>query len=197
MLTIRPDKNRRHLAVTATLVLLCVGIFLILWKGLSLNPTAIKSSQIGKMAADFQVESLEGSAWLPKTQDEKIFLRDLRGRLVVLNFWASWCVSCREEARELETFWQRVREQGVIVMGVAIQDTPEAARDFAKTHGKSYPIAIDSTGKTSLDYGVSGVPETFIIDKDGLIRHKETGPVTAERLQNLSLKYLANPSDPK
>lgn len=197
MPTTRPEKNRRHLAVTLTLVLMCTGLFLILWKGLSLNPMAIKSSQIGKMAADFQVEALEGSAWLPKTQDEKIFLRDLRGRLVVLNFWASWCVSCREEARELETFWQRVREQGVIVMGVAIQDTPEAARDFAKTHGKSYPIAIDNSGKTSLDYGVSGVPETFIIDKDGFIRHKETGPVTAERLQNLSLKYLANPSDPK
>ncbi len=193
----RSEKHRRHLAVTLTLVLLCAGLFLILWKGLSLNPMAIKSSQIGKTAADFQVEALEGSAWLPKTQDEKIFLRDLRGRLVVLNFWASWCVSCREEARELETFWQRVREQGVIVMGVAIQDTPEAARDFAKNHGKSYPIAIDSSGKTSLDYGVSGVPETFIIDKDGLIRHKETGPVTAERLQNLSSKYLANPSDPK
>lgn len=149
------------------------------------------------MAADFQVESLEGSSWLPKVQEDKIFLRNLRGRLVVLNFWASWCVSCREEARELETFWQRVREQGIIVMGVAIQDTPEAAREFAKNHGKSYPIAIDSSGKTSLDYGVSGVPETFIIDKDGVIRHKETGPVTAELLQNLSLKYLANPSDPK
>lgn len=197
MPTNTPKKNRRHLAITTTLVILCVGLVLILWKGLSLNPMTIKSSQIGKMAADFQVESLEGSSWLPKVQQDKIFLRNLRGRLVVLNFWASWCVSCREEARELETFWQRVREQGIIVMGVAIQDTPEAAREFAKNHGKSYPIAIDSSGKTSLDYGVSGVPETFIIDKDGVIRHKETGPVTAELLQNLSLKYLANPSDPK
>lgn len=180
-----------------TLVILCGALFLILWKGLSLNPMAIKSSQIGKMAADFQIESLDGAAWLPKTRDDKIFLNDLRGKLVVLNFWASWCVSCREEARELETFWQRVREQGIIVLGVAIQDTPDAAREFAKNHGKTYPIAIDNSGKTSLDYGVSGVPETFIIDRAGVIRHKETGPVSAELLQNLSLKYLANPSDLK
>ncbi|MEI6833952.1 MAG: redoxin domain-containing protein [bacterium] len=190
-------KKHRHLIVSAILFLVAAGIFGILLKGLTLNPTVLKSSQLGKVAADFEVEVLEGSSWLPKVTDGKVSLRDLRGKTVVLNFWASWCVSCRQEARELETYWQRSREQNVIVLGIAIQDTPEAAKDFAKTHGKTYPIGIDSTGKTSIDYGVSGVPETFVIDSNGVIQHKETGPVTAELLERVSSKYQASLSDPK
>jgi cytochrome c biogenesis protein CcmG/thiol:disulfide interchange protein DsbE len=190
-------KKHRHLIVSAILFLVAAGIFGILLKGLTLNPTVLKSSQLGKVAADFEVEVLEGSSWLPKITDGKVSLLDLRGKTVVLNFWASWCVSCRQEARELETYWQRSREQNVIVLGIAIQDTPEAAKDFAKTHGKTYPIGIDSTGKTSIDYGVSGVPETFIIDSNGVIQHKETGPVTAELLELVSSKYQASLSDPK
>jgi cytochrome c biogenesis protein CcmG/thiol:disulfide interchange protein DsbE len=191
------QKKQRHIAISAILFLVAAGIFGILWKGLTLNPTVVKSSQLGKVASDFEVDVLEGSSWLPRVTDGKVSLRDLRGKTVVLNFWASWCVSCRQEARELETYWQRSREQNVIVLGIAIQDTPEAAKDFAKTHGKTYPIGIDSTGKTSIDYGVSGVPETFVIDSNGVIHHKETGPVTAELLERVSSKYQASLSDPK
>lgn len=185
----------RHIAISSILLVLASGLFIILWKGLSLNPAAIKSSQIGKVASDFEVEILDGAAWLPKTNAGKVSLRDLRGRYVVLNFWASWCVSCRQEAREIETYWQRSRESGVIVLGIAIQDEPESAKQFAVSHGKSYPIAIDSSGKTTIDYGVSGAPETFFIDPEGVIRHKETGPVTAELLDSLSSRYQATRSD--
>lgn len=198
MTAFRKNKGKhRHLLVSIILLVLALGIFGILWKGLTLNPTVVKSSQLGKSAANFEVDVLEGSAWLPKTSSGKISLVDLRGRTVVLNFWASWCVSCRQEAKELETYWQRYREKNIIVLGIAIQDTSEAAKGFANEHGKTYPIAIDGTGKTSIDYGVSGVPETFVIDENGVIQHKETGPVTAELLERVSSTYQANPSDPK
>ena len=196
-MNIRSQKQkRRHIATTILLVVVAISLFAVLIKGLSLNPSIVASSQIGKTASGFDADLLEGGSWLPKTHDNKVSLGDLKGKPVVLNFWASWCVSCRQEARELETFWQRSRERGVIVLGIAIQDTPDSAREFAKLNGKSYPIALDSTGKISIDYGVSGVPETFIIDASGIIRHKESGPVTAELLEQLSLKYQANLSDP-
>ena len=83
----------------------------------------------------------------------------------------------------MEAFWTRKKDTGVIVLGVAIQDTPGSARDFAKAHGKTYPIALDDTGKTSIDYGVYGVPETFMIDPAGVITHKEAGPVTEKILE--------------
>ena len=110
-------------------------------------------------------------------------LDDFKGRPVVVNFWASWCVSCREEARELEKFWQAVKGKNVAVVGVAIQDTVEAAQKFAKQYGKTYILGLDEDGKAAIDYGVAGVPETFIIDASGVIVHKETGPVTAQKLE--------------
>jgi cytochrome c biogenesis protein CcmG/thiol:disulfide interchange protein DsbE len=109
---------------------------------------------------------------------------------LILNFWASWCVSCRTEAHELESFWKAYRDQGVKVVGIAIQDEQEAAKKFAQYYGKTYILGLDEDGKAAIDYGVSGVPETFLIDRDGVIRHKEIGPVSAAMLKNLLPKIL-------
>lgn len=188
-------KTRKHLIVTGIITLASALIFLVLFKGLSLNPSVVASSQIGKPALDFDVDILEGGSWLPKSNGTRVSLADLKGKPVILNFWASWCVSCRQEASELERFWQHHREKGIIVLGIAIQDTAESAREFAKLHGKSYPIALDNTGKTSINYGVSGVPETFVINAQGVIVHKEAGPISADLLETLNSKYLASPSD--
>ena len=187
--------RKRHLIITLSITFAVIGILAILLKGLYLNPSMVASTQIGKPAIDFEVEVLEGASWLPNIVENKVKLSNLRGKPVILNFWASWCVSCREEAMHLEAYWKRYREKGVIVLGVAIQDTPETAREFAKLHGKTYPIALDGSGKTTIDYGVYGVPETFLIDANGIIRHKEAGPVTTQLLEELSLKFLTSPSD--
>jgi cytochrome c biogenesis protein CcmG/thiol:disulfide interchange protein DsbE len=176
-------KQASHRFITIGLAAAVIVMLLILLKGLFLNPSVVKSSQIGKPAKDFEVEVLEGGSWLPKTNGTKVRLSDLRGHLVILNFWASWCVSCRQEAGEMEQFWTRKKDSGVIVLGVAIQDTPASAREFAQAHGKTYPIALDESGKTSIDYGVYGVPETFAIDASGVIIQKEAGPVTAKLLE--------------
>ncbi len=188
-------KVRRHRIITAFITLIALGVFAVLLKGLSLNPSIVASAQIGKPAQDFEVEVLEGASWLPKMNGTKLRLSDLRGHPVIVNFWASWCVSCREEAMQMEAFWQRYREKGLIVLGVAIQDTPETAREFAKAHGKTYPIALDVSGKTSINYGVYGVPESFFIDEKGIIVHKEAGPVTLQLLESINSTFQASRSD--
>ncbi len=178
------SKRKKHIWISAVIlgsVLLLVGL---LTKGLTLNPQNVTSNLIGKPAMDFSTELLQGASWIGKGDGKLIRLEDLRGKPVILNFWASWCVSCREEAQYFEAFWQRHREEGIIVVGIAIQDTVEAANQFAKMFGKTYPLGLDNSGKASIDYGVYGVPETFFIDRSGIIRHKETGPMSVELLES-------------
>ncbi len=191
---IKSTRSRRHRIITLTIAGLSLGVLGVLIKGLTLNPSIVSSTLIGKPALDFEVEVLEGAAWLPKLSGNKIKLSDLHGKRLILNFWASWCVSCREEAAQMEKFWEKYRDRGIIILGVAIQDTPEAAREFAKLHGKTYPIALDVSGKTTIDYGVYGVPESFFIDENGIIIHKEAGPITFELLEQINSSYQASQS---
>ena len=103
-------------------------------------------------------------------------LEDLRGRVVVLNFWASWCIpACYDEAPTLERTWQAYKDKGVIVVGVNVQDTEEPARKFLARFGHSFPNAPDPKGHVAVDYGVYGVPETFFIGRDGKIVDKILG----------------------
>jgi len=94
-------------------------------------------------------------------------LEDLRGSVVVLNFWASWCVECVAEASVLEAVWQAYRDRGVVVIGLAYTDTEPAARAFAAANGMTFPIGPDLGGRASQAYGLTGVPETAIVDPSG------------------------------
>jgi cytochrome c biogenesis protein CcmG/thiol:disulfide interchange protein DsbE len=97
---------------------------------------------------------------------------------VLLNFWASWCYpACYEEAPVLESTWRAYRERGLVVLGIDIQDTEAAGRRFIQQFGLTFPNAPDPKGKVSIDYGVYGVPETFLIDRRGMI-WKHVGAVT-------------------
>jgi cytochrome c biogenesis protein CcmG/thiol:disulfide interchange protein DsbE len=143
--------------------------------GLTVDPKLVKSPLIGRPAPDFQVTRL-GSG-------EPLKLRDLRGAPVILNFWASWCVACREEARVLQAAHERYGqgEPLVHVVGIAVQDTEEDAREFARAFGKTYYLALDAPdGTIALNYGLYGVPETFFIDAQGIIRFKTVGAVTPD-----------------
>lgn len=169
--------------------LVIAGLLSLLGFGFTTDPKQVPSPLIGKPAADFSVTSLaEGKA---------LSLKALRGQPVVLNFWASWCLECQEEARVLETFYQQyeVQAQQVRVIGIAIQDTPERAAAFARQFGKTYFLALDdASGKIALDYGIYGVPETFFIDPQGVIRFKQVGGVTPELMAE-KLKQLLQPSN--
>jgi cytochrome c biogenesis protein CcmG/thiol:disulfide interchange protein DsbE len=140
--------------------------------GFRSDPRAIPSPLVGRPAPAFALTAYDGTP---------LSLAGLQGQVVVLNFWASWCVpACYEEAPVLEAGWRAYRERGVVVVGVDIQDTEEAGRKFIQQFGLTFPNAPDPKGRVSIDYGVYGVPETFVIDRRGIIRKKHVGAVTAE-----------------
>ena len=156
-----------------------LGFISILAYGLTQNPKLVPSPLVGKKAPDFTVTSLMDG----KTS---LTLSDLKGRPVVLNFWGSWCPECRRESSVLEAFYQQYDKQDkkVHVIGLAFQDTAQRARAFAGQFGKNYFLALDDEkGTIILDYGIYGAPETFFIDAEGIIRHKQVGGVTPELLQ--------------
>lgn len=184
----RPPSKKRHLTITLILVAVFAITIGFSFKGLFVNTTQIPSAQLEKPAKDFKVAWVQGREHLAQSNPEALTLADLKGRPVILNFWASWCVSCRQEALDLEKFWKTRANKDILVVGIAIQDTVEAAQAFAQHYGKTYMLALDVDGRAAIDYGVTGVPETFVINREGVIVHKEAGPVTTEMLAELAKK---------
>jgi cytochrome c biogenesis protein CcmG/thiol:disulfide interchange protein DsbE len=113
----------------------------------------------------------------------KLALASLRGKVVVLNFWASWCVPCKSEAPRLEAAWQRYRDKGVVVVGVDAQDFSGDAKHFVKKYKLTYPNVHDGPGDVLPKYGVTGFPETYFVDRQGrLIGDRVAGEITVSKL---------------
>ncbi len=106
----------------------------------------------------------------------EVTLSQLRGRIVVVNFWASWCVECRREAPELEAVWRKYRDQGVVLLGVDYVDIESKARAYLEEFDITYPNGPDLQGRISAAYRITGVPETFVIDREGYIVLTKVGP---------------------
>ena len=138
--------------------------------GFALDPRNVPSPLVGRAAAPFTLTTFDG---------EPVSLEALRGKVVIVNFWASWCTpACYDEAPVLERAWRAYRDRGVVVVGVDMQDTEDAARAFIRRFGLTFPNAPDPGGKVAVEYGVYGVPETFFVDRAGVIRKKHVGAVT-------------------
>lgn len=181
--------GKKHIVTSIAIAAAAIIFIGILTYGLTLDQSKVPAANINKVANAFTVTWVQGNEHLPNAPGETFTLESLKGKPVILNFWASWCVSCREEAVELEKFWKQ-HGGDIAVVGIAIQDEMESAKKFAAYFRKTYILGLDLDGKAAIDYGVSGVPETFLIDKDGIIRHKEVGPVTAAQLEKLLNKIL-------
>ena len=115
--------------------------------------------------------------------DGRVDLRELRGTPGVLNFWASWCVPCREEAPVLQRGWTRHAREGVLFVGLNMQDVRSDARTFLRTFKQTFSQVRDPTNATARKWGVSGIPETFFIDRDGRVVGHVIGVVTAQQLE--------------
>ena len=151
---------------------------LLLATGLGRDPRELPSELIGQPAPTFSLPRLDAGG--------TIDLGDLHGQVVVVNFWASWCVPCRVEHEALAAAWGRYRERGVVVLGVSFEDTKEAALAFRDELKGDWPLADDPGSHTAIAYGVFGVPETFVIAPDGTIAAKTTGAVTSPDSEKLS-----------
>jgi cytochrome c biogenesis protein CcmG/thiol:disulfide interchange protein DsbE len=138
--------------------------------GFTRDARYIKSPLLAKQAAAFTVTLFDG---------RQVSLDDLRGKAVFLNFWASWCVPCRTEAKDLEAAWQQIKDQNMIFLGIALQDREQDARAFLEEFNITYANGLDDSGKIAVDYGVWGIPESFFIDPQGRITYKHVGGIRA------------------
>jgi cytochrome c biogenesis protein CcmG/thiol:disulfide interchange protein DsbE len=143
-------------------------------QGLGRDPAAIPSALIDKPVPEFRLPPLEGSG-KPALASE-----DLRGRVALVNFFASWCAPCRVEHPLL---MRLAAERRVAVYGISYKDAASASRRFLDQLGDPYAaIGWDHDGRIAIDWGVYGVPETFVVDRAGRIRHRHVGPLTEEAL---------------
>jgi cytochrome c biogenesis protein CcmG/thiol:disulfide interchange protein DsbE len=149
--------------------------------GLNRDPREVPSPLVNKPAPAFDVPQL--------AQPEKHFSpAEMKGKVWVLNVWSSWCVSCREEHPLLVEF---ARAQVAPLIGLDYKDQRDDALALLKQRGNPYDLsAFDGDGRVGIDYGVYGVPETYIIDKNGVIRHKHIGPITSEALEKTIIPLI-------
>jgi cytochrome c biogenesis protein CcmG/thiol:disulfide interchange protein DsbE len=162
-------------------LVLFIILALFLAVGLNLNPRDIPSPFINKPAPAFSAPKLMAPT-------EKLSTSDLKGKVWLFNVWASWCVSCREEHPVLN---QLAKQHAVMIVGLNYKDEPDAAKSWLENLGNPYDVSIsDQDGRIGIDWGVYGVPETFVVDKKGVIRFKLTGPVTPEAVQQTLLPLI-------
>lgn len=151
-----------------------LGVLTLLAYGFTRDPREIKSPLIGRRAPAFALTLFDGGSF---------DLEAHRDKVVVVSFWASWCVPCREEAPLLEAAWRAYRDRGVVFVGVNVQDQEASARQFIKEFGLSFPNGPDPGSRIAVDYGVYGIPEVFFVGRDGRIAYKHIGVIGARLLQ--------------
>jgi cytochrome c biogenesis protein CcmG/thiol:disulfide interchange protein DsbE len=156
-------------AVRAAIVVALVALVVVLAMGFRRDPRDIRTGSVGQPAPAFDLERLDAPG--------RVRLADLSGKVVVVNFFASWCVPCKEEAPHLVRAWERYRTSDVAFVGIVYQDSPDAAREFHDRMGQTWPIALDDNGRTAIGFGVFGIPETFFIGPDGVVRGRHIGAI--------------------
>lgn len=173
-----------------TAFIIIVGFLVI---GLNLNPGEVPSPFIGKPAPEFSLPVLitpDQSQTTPLFKKNKLSEKDMLGKVWLFNVWASWCVACRDEHPLLIQLSNR---NLVDIVGLNYKDKVQDARKWLQQFGNPYTlIALDEIGNVGIDYGVYGVPETFVIDKQGVIRLKHIGPLTNDDMQNKILPLVTS-----
>jgi cytochrome c biogenesis protein CcmG/thiol:disulfide interchange protein DsbE len=158
-------------------------VIALLGYGLTRSATIVPSELPGRAAPDFSLETLGG---------DTLQLSDLRGNVVLLYFWASWCLACIDEHPLLVAADERWHDDGLRIVGVVYQDARGNARQWMREKGGSWPNVLDVGSRTAITYGLFGVPETFLIDRRGVVAYKQIGPVTPTVLTTWIPRLLAD-----
>jgi cytochrome c biogenesis protein CcmG/thiol:disulfide interchange protein DsbE len=175
--------GRNFILVTG--VILVLGLLAVMAANLSRTESVDLQ---GRPAPDFTLPLFD------QFEQDELRLANLRGQVAVVNFWASWCVECYKEAALLEEAWQDYKDRGVVFVGVDYLDTDKEGLAYMKKYGITYPSGPDMGSKISKDYAITGVPETFFIDRDGQIVHVQIGPIEPEQLYGLLERLTARPA---
>lgn len=182
--------NWKRAAIAA---LFAIPVVALLAWGLGEDPNLIPSPLPGKAAPIFALQVFApGEAPLNRPAGDTVRLASLRGDVVVMNFWASWCLSCRDEHVVLSDVARRYAGRPVHFFGVLYKDEPRNGIEWiAQMGGQSYPSVNDPGSRTAIDYGLYGVPETFFIDATGTVAYKQIGPATEYVVTHLVDSLLA------
>lgn len=183
--------KRRNKLIFVVVTLVNVGLLALLWTQL-LTPAPHNASQastdplIGQAAPDFTLPALDNQ------NTRQLSLADFKGKPLVINFWSSTCEPCKDEMPLLETQWERVQQQGVVFLGIDVEDTSSDGLTFLKQQGTTYASVIDSGGNTLVSYGVTYTPETIFIDRTGKVIGAIRMQITSQQLQENLQKLLQN-----
>ncbi|MDA1347991.1 MAG: TlpA disulfide reductase family protein [Chloroflexi bacterium] len=171
------NQRAKVAAGVAGVVLIATFLGLMGWALANQEPVTGRSgvTRLHKAAPPISLDLFDGGT-LDISQDA--------GRPIVVNFWASWCPPCRDEARLLERTWRKYREEGVLFVGVDIQDTEAEATAYVREFDITYPNGLDRDGKISIDYGVIGLPVTFFIDGAGIVQKRWVGAIDGATLES-------------
>lgn len=181
-LTSQPRRSRRKLLIWSVVSLINVGLLaLLLTQLLTPAKVAVSDPLVGHPAPNFSVTMLE-----PQNNNSLLSLADLKGKAVVLNFWASWCAPCKEELPLLEQQWEQAQAQGqdVVFLGLDFEEANSDAANFLQSYHVTYPIGLDTDGSVASKYGINGLPQTVFINRQGTVVKRVTGELTAQVLSS-------------
>ena len=174
------QKNSKKLKATVIflLAMLIAGFTIFLAIGVMGTTTATSRSGkelVGKKAPSFVA---------PKVGGQLVSLENHKNKPLVLNFWASWCPPCRDETPGMERIWRKYEDQGVVILGINVQDGEKEAERYISEFGVTFSNALDLDGSITVDYGVTGLPVTFFIDNDSVVTGRWVGSISEDRLDN-------------
>ena len=170
------------LSLAAGLALIAASLFGFWWLGRSETSAPVSGLPQGQVAPDFALNGLDGRT---------VRLSDLRGQVVLVNLWATWCPPCRAEMPDLAAVYLAYKDQGFVILGVDDQERAQTVSDFVARSPVPYPILLDPDSRVSRAYGVSYLPASFLIDRRGVLRATLPGQSARVRLENAIQPLLA------
>ena len=171
------SKTWLYVNIVVAMMLIVGGIVVLFWMGEqgAEKSTPAQSAQMGATAPDFQLPSLTG---------EPITLSDYQGQVILVNTWATWCPPCKAEMPAIHEFYQLHQNDGFVVLAINSQEDAATVQRFINAQGFTFPVLLDTQASVLNQYKVRGLPTSFVIDRDGVIRYVHTGAITPQQLED-------------